>query len=106
MNPETRLVNKIVRYLKKIPCSHHLKMHGSQYARKGTPDILFSCLSFKKTGKEAFFFEVKPPGEKPTAAQCLEIERWRQAGVHARVVYSVDDVVEEVEFRAGLKVTP
>ena len=68
-------------------------MHGSQYAVKGTPDIL-GC----RPDGQAFALEAKAPGgEAPyydhieTLKQHLELMAWKRAGALVGVIRSVED---------------
>jgi hypothetical protein len=54
-------------------------------ARRSVPDRMF----IMPAGKGVFFIEFKRAGEKPTAAQAVEIEKIQKQGTP---VYVVDDV--------------
>lgn len=60
-----------------------IKYHGSCYSEAGVPDLLVAY-------KGAFvFFEVKLPGEKPSAIQSAVMDELKDAGAIGGVVYSV-----------------
>jgi Holliday junction resolvase len=94
---ESTLIPKILAALRARGCKC-IKMHGSQYAVKGTPDILGCC-----PGGQMFALEVKKPGgEAPfydhveTPKQHSELMAWKQAGARVGVVRSVEEAVRLV----------
>ena len=67
------------------------KRHGSQFTRKGLPDIEAIRHGY------SFNFEDKKRGEEPDPCQVLEIKKIRDAGGIACVVYGWREVEEIVE---------
>ncbi|KKN32071.1 hypothetical protein LCGC14_0817620 [marine sediment metagenome] len=59
-----------------------LKIHGSPYQRRGTPDLLVV-----QDGR-AYFFEVKQPGKEPTKLQRHRLDELRKKGIQAHVVHN------------------
>ncbi len=88
---ERDIQKTIMAYLKARPDSFTLKLAAGPYSTPGVPDVLHV------EGGHAYFFEVKRPGGKPTPLQAGMIDNLRQAGATAKVVYSLEDVTEEVE---------
>ena len=69
-----------------------LNFHGgSVYMPRGIPDII-GCYHGRFVA-----FEVKRPGETPTAIQIFTIKSLRSSGAVASVVYSIEDVRETLE---------
>lgn len=83
---EATLIQNIRKYLASVPCCFFWKEHGGQYGTAGIPDIIV-CYKGRFIGLEA-----KVDKNKPTKLQTATIEKIRQAGGTAAVVYSVDDV--------------
>ena len=83
---ENDLIQKIKKYLSRVPSTFFWKEHGGMYGTAGIPDII-CCIK----GKFAAF-EVKVPGNKPTAIQASVHQKIRNAGGRVEVVFSVDDV--------------
>lgn len=83
---EKTIVNKILKYLNNRPACKAIKMHGSVFMERGTPDIL--CI---ENGKPVFI-EVKIPGGKTTQLQDLRLRQWGGAGASAHIVYSLAEV--------------
>lgn len=92
---EATVVGHIRKYLSSLPNCHFEKRWGGPYSRAGLPDIS-GCIKGR-----SFQLEVKRPGGKPTNLQLYELERWRNAGAVAAVVYSVDEV-RDLFGREGL----
>ena len=88
MQPETRIVNAILKKLRSLEGIAAIKIHGSIFARKGEPDIV-GC----RRGR-FFAFEVKTATGKPTPLQLHRLEEWRQAGAIVGVVRSVKEVLQ------------
>lgn len=82
---EKTIVESILKYLNSLEGTRARKIHGGPYMA-GWPDIL--CV---RNG-QAYFFEVKRPGGKPTKLQLYELGEWSRAGAKAAVVTGVDDV--------------
>lgn len=85
MPTEKSIVEAILKYLNSLDRCRARKIHGGPYMA-GWPDIL--CV---KDG-QAYFFEVKRPGGKPTKLQLYELKEWMKAGAMIAVVNSVNDV--------------
>ncbi len=81
MAAEATLQNKCLAWLKYLRAQGHkikwLKIHGSQYQRAGTPDLLIVINGY------AIWIELKKPGEEPTKLQDQELKDWRAAGCEA-----------------------
>ena len=80
----------LIKKLNRMPGVYAIKLHGSAYGKAGTPDVL--CV----VNGQAYLFEVKQPGEAPTAIQAVEMARWTAAGAVVSVIYSADDVLRLV----------
>src|SRR5690606_41495962 len=78
-------------YLNNLDCCRARKIHGGPYM-SGWPDILAV-----KDG-QAYFFEVKRPGGRPTKLQLYELGEWMRVGAVVAVVTSVDDVRKVMEL--------
>ena len=87
MPTEKSITNSILKRLNEQNQCKAIKMHGSMYSTRGTPDIL--CV---KDG-HAIFLEVKQPGKKPTVIQEQQIAAWRGAKATADVVTSVQEAL-------------
>ena len=80
----------LVAHIKKaveIQGGRPIKYHGSCYSEAGIPDLL---IAFKGN---FVFFEVKLPGEKPTAIQSAVMDELKDAGAVGAVVYSVHEAI-------------
>ena len=87
---ESAITRRIMDYLRTIPNSYILKLHGSVYSRRGVPDILFVW------DGHAFFFEVKGPRGKLSKAQVVQAHRLGEAGATVAVVGGVDEVKDVI----------
>ena len=83
---EKDIVNKIIKYLKTLPCCFAWKEHGGMYGTAGIPDII-ACVN-----GQFFAFEVKTETGKTTALQDSTIRKILASGGQAFVVRSVDEV--------------
>ena len=83
---ESAIVHKILRFLNEIPGCVARKRWGGGMGVAGDPDIT-GCLNGRH-----FEFEVKRPGQPPTALQAKRIEEWKRAGAVVAVVSSVEQV--------------
>lgn len=82
-NPLEKVIEaKVCDYAKQLGC---LVYKFTSPARRSVPDRMF----IMPNGKGVFFIEFKRKGQKPTAAQEVEIEKIRAKGVP---VYVVDNV--------------
>jgi hypothetical protein len=88
---ESSITRKILNYLKSVPGCFAWKAHGGMYGYTGIPDII-CCYHGRFFG-----FEVKRPGNKPTAIQEKAIRDIAGAGGTAIVVYSVEDVKQYIK---------
>ena len=82
---EKSIVESILKHLNSLERTRARKIHGGPYMG-GWPDILAV-----KDG-QAYFFEVKRPGGRPTKLQLYELDEWMSAGATVAVVTSVEDV--------------
>ena len=95
---EAALIQKIRKYLATLPYCFFWKEHGGQYGTAGIPDIIV-CYKGRFLALEA-----KVGRNKPTKLQTATIDKIRQAGGTAAVVYSVEDVqtvLSETEAQYG-----
>ena len=83
---ESELVRKVLAVLNSLPECKAIKVHGSPYARAGTPDIIGCCKG------RMFALEVKMAGRKPTKIQERELAAWGAAGAIAGTFYSDDSI--------------
>ena len=83
---EAALIQRIRKYLATVPECFFWKEHGGQYGTAGIPDIIV-CHNGRFIALEA-----KVGKNKPTKLQSATIDKIRQAGGKAAVVYSVEDV--------------
>ena len=83
---EATLIQSIRKYLATLPDCFFWKEHGGQYGTAGIPDIVV-CYKGRFIALEA-----KVGKNKPTKLQAASIDKIRQAGGTAAVVYSVEDV--------------
>ncbi len=83
---EATLIQSIRKYLATLPDCFFWKEHGGQYGTAGIPDII-ACYKGRFIALEA-----KVGKNKPTKLQAATIDKIRQAGGTAAVVYSVEDV--------------
>ena len=83
---ESQLTTRILRALNAMPRTKAIKLHGSPYLERGTPDIVAV-----QDGR-VYWLEVKLPGKEPTRLQRLRLSEWSRAGATCAVVRSVEDV--------------
>lgn len=83
---EATLIQSIRKNLATLPDCFFWKEHGGQYGTAGIPDII-ACYKGRFIALEA-----KVGKNKPTKLQAATIDKIRQAGGTAAVVYSVEDV--------------
>ena len=95
---EKDIVAAIMRWLKTVPLCFAWKEHGGLYGTAGVPDVI-CCLDGR-----FFAFEVKTPEGKLTKLQGHTIQRIKDAGGHAFVVRSVDDVKAVLWAYAGIEI--
>lgn len=85
--PESAIVNAILRRLNDEPGTYARKTHGNAYSAQW-PDIIGS------TDGRMFAIEVKQPGKRATARQVHELAKWRLAGANVGVATSVEEAEE------------
>ena len=95
---EKDIVAAIMRWLKTVPLCFAWKEHGGLYGTAGVPDVI-CCLDGR-----FFAFEVKTPEGRLTKLQEHTIQRIKDAGGHAFVVRSVDDVKAVLWAYAGIEI--
>ena len=94
---ESTVTTAILKALNAMPDTYAVKLHGSMYGRAGTPDILcVRAQSYQWQCGQAYFLEVKRPGQKPTPAQLAEMARWTGVGAICCVVRTVQEALEAV----------
>lgn len=86
MTSERSIVKSILAYLNGMPGCLARKRWGGGMGVAGEPDIT-GCLH-----GHHFEFEVKRPGEQPTALQYHRLREWTDAGALTAVVTSVAEV--------------
>jgi|SRR5690606_21911827 len=94
MPTEKSIVERILKYLNSLDGCRARKIHGGPYM-SGWPDILAI-----KDG-QAYFFEVKRPGGRPTKLQLYELGEWMRVGAVVTVVTSVEEVKRVIEHHAS-----
>ena len=95
---EKDIVAAIMRWLKTVPRCFAWKEHIGMYGTAGVPDVI-CCLDGR-----FFAFEVKTPEGRLTKLQEHTIQRIKDAGGHAFVVRSVDDVKAVLWAYAGIEI--
>ena len=85
---ESSITKSILKYLRGLDRCFAWKEHGGMYGAAGIPDVI-CCYQ-----GQFLAFEVKRPGNKPTAIQKATIDKMRQAGGKVYIVHSVGDVRE------------
>jgi len=95
---EKDIVAAIMRWLKTVPLCFAWKEHIGMYGTAGIPDVI-CCLDGR-----FFAFEVKTPEGRLTKLQENTIQRIKDAGGHAFVVRSVDDVKAVLWAYAGIEI--
>jgi hypothetical protein len=95
---EKDIVAAIMRWLKTVPRCFAWKEHIGMYGTAGVPDVI-CCLDGR-----FFAFEVKTPEGRLTKLQEHTIQGIKDAGGHAFVVRSVDDVKAVLWAYAGIEI--
>ena len=95
---EKDIVAAIMRWLKTVPRCFAWKEHIGMYGTAGIPDVI-CCLDGR-----FFAFEVKTPEGRLTKLQEHTIQTIKDAGGHAYVVRSVDDVKAVLWAYAGIDI--
>ena len=88
---ESTLVRNILRALNAVPTCKAIKLHGSPYLERGTPDVL--CVYDGRV----YWLEIKLPGEQPTAIQRHRLAEWTEAGATCRVVRTVGEAMRVMD---------
>ncbi len=94
---EKSIVAAIMRYLNGVPNTVARKRWGTSLGVAGDPDIS-GC-----TNGCHFEFEVKRPGQSPTALQLKRLESWRNAGAITAVVNGLADVRAALASKGVIK---
>lgn len=84
---ESRLTTRIVDAINERHRCRAIKMHGSEYMPRGTPDILAVVRGF------TIFLEVKLPGNVLTPMQEHQSREWRKAFAIVRTVHSFSEAM-------------
>mgnify|MGYP001413596092 FL=1 len=95
---EKDIVAAIMRWLRTVPRCFAWKEHIGMYGTAGVPDVI-CCLDGR-----FFAFEVKTLEGRLTKLQEHTIQRIKDAGGHAFVVRSVDDVKAVLWAYAGIEI--
>lgn len=85
------VAEKIMRYLKTVPCSKWWRFVGSPMQRRGMPDIHGVVYG------QFFAIEVKAEGKNPTNLQMIEMADLEQAKAIVILARSVEDVRPVIE---------
>jgi len=85
---ETTIRNKIIKYLKALDGCWFMKVKGSVYQRRGSPDFI---VCYRRT---MYGVEVKRPGNTVTPLQDYELEQIERAGGVRAVVESLEQLKE------------
>src|SRR5690606_17701754 len=94
MPTEKSIVERILKYLNSLDRCRARKIHGGPYM-SGWPDIIAV-----KDG-QAYFFEVKRPGGRPTKLQLYVLGERKSAREIVAVVTSVEEVRRVIERNAS-----
>lgn len=88
---ESRLTGLIIVAINARHRCHAIKMHGSEYMPRGTPDILAVVRGF------TIFLEVKLPGNDLTPMQEFQSREWRKAHAIVKTVYSLKEAMYYID---------
>jgi hypothetical protein len=91
MTMERDIVKAILAYINGLPNGLARKRWGGGMGVAGDPDI-DACVAGR-----CVQFEVKRPGQNPTALQMKRLEEWRSAGAVVGVVRSVEEAQKILE---------
>lgn len=80
---EKALTDRIIDTINNTPGAKAIKMHGSPFMEKGTPDIFASR-------NIMWAIEVKQKGKKPRRLQQHRLKEWKNAGAVAICVDSYE----------------
>lgn len=84
------VAQKIMDYLRTLPCSTAWRNPVDEIGKRGMPDIML-CLY-----GQLFVFEAKALGNQPTPVQAIRMSEFETARAIVAVVRSVDDVRDVV----------
>lgn len=85
---ERTIVNNVLKFLNEADGCKAIKIHGSIYQQRGTPDILV-CYHGR-----FILFEMKQPGKTRSNIQRRVCAQWRRAGAIVESADSLDRVKE------------
>jgi len=88
---ERSIVQACLKYLNNLPHCKAVKRIPTTWNQTGEPDI-FGCINGVH-----FEFEIKRPGEKPTALQLRRLEEWKAAGALTGWFTSMKKLQEFIE---------
>jgi len=83
---EKNIVKPIVEYLNSLPNCKAIKLHGSVYTIRGTPDVI--CCYRGHT----ILIEAKTPDGSRSESQKYQMELWQEADATVAVCRSVKEV--------------
>ena len=92
MLTESAITRRIMSHLRKLPQTKALKLHGSIYSERGTPDIHITHQG------RSYWLEIKKPGCRPTLLQAHRLKQWHGAGATVAVVHSWEEVKELLDL--------
>lgn len=95
IKPETALVQKIFQYMKRYHSFDGYHVHGSEFQRKGEPDIDGSIYLEDEDGIGRWWHlkvEVKTPVGKPTELQLIRLREYHKRGYMVGIVTSLADM--------------
>lgn len=87
MTREKELVRRILATLNRQPGVKAIKIHGSQFVERGTPDIM------GVNNGTPFFIETKRHGEAVSDIQYVRLSEWEKAGARVGTAYDIDDAL-------------
>lgn len=90
VKPETRIVNKIMVYLRTVWNGDCYHVHGSLLQRKGEPDIDGSA--YVEGNWLHLKLEVKTDNGEPSPLQVHRLKEYHKRGYVAGIVTSIEDV--------------
>lgn len=102
MAQEKDFENKVKKFLKDEGCYFIKYWGGAAYTQKGIPDLLICCAGF------FLGIELKSEKGKPSELQLWNIEKIKQAGGYAQVLYpdQFEDFKATIKFLKEYDVTP
>lgn len=85
---EDVVVEKLIKYLNKIPNCYAEKRHGGIFQKTGNPDIT-GCICGRRIE-----IEVKRPKEEAREKQDAILNRWGRCGSIVGVAHSLDELIQ------------